>query len=390
MKRRSFLQGLAAAPIALGIPRAFAATAPASSRLTILVNLEGGNDSYNTWVPYTDPLYYKLRPTIAIPADQVLKVTDKQGFHPALAPLMPLWESQQLALVQGIGMPDINQQHYRDVELVYTASEPDEYLTSGWMTRALARRPLDDKAIADALAIGELDIRALDPYGPFRGGTKRVVQVHHASELLGFRELSKCATDINPPGKASLAGRNVTIPPVALKTAFPAEPFGTAIRAAVEVAAYDRTLPVIHLTLNATSRDHHHAFDTHWEQLKYHGTALERFAKGMVALKAGLEEIGRWDETLVMTYAEFGRSPVENEDKGTHHGHAATQFVLGGRVKGGLYGEAIKPIKLFAIGGPPPVIDYRELYTTVIERWWGADASGVFARRYKPVELLRA
>ena len=45
---------------------------------------------------------------------------------------------------------------------------------------------------------------------------------------------------------------------------------------------------------------------------------------------------------------------------------------------------------LFAIGGPPPVIDYRELYTTVIERWWGADPSGVFARRYPALDLVRA
>ncbi|HET7402403.1 MAG TPA: hypothetical protein VFJ62_11490, partial [Usitatibacter sp.] len=110
-QRRKLLKALAAAPVALRVPVAFAQARP--QRLLVMVFLYGGNDGYNTWVPYTDRTYYRVRPNIAIPRDAVLKITDDHGFHPSLAALMPAWEAREVALVQGIGYPDVTQQHYR-------------------------------------------------------------------------------------------------------------------------------------------------------------------------------------------------------------------------------------------------------------------------------------
>jgi uncharacterized protein (DUF1501 family) len=103
-----------------------------------------------------------------------------------------------------------------------------------------------------------------------------------------------------------------------------------------------------------------------------------------------LIEIGRWDETLVATYDEFGRSPMENEDRGTHHGLSTTHFVMGGRVKGGLHGEATPVVRMYPIGGPAPAVDTRRLWTTVVERWWGQSSDGLFSRRHRALDLLRA
>ena len=386
--RRDFLRMLAAAPIAVSAPSLAATAAP--QRLLVMVFLYGGNDGYNTWVPYTNPLYYELRPNIAIARDAVLKVTDRQGLHPAMAPIVPLLESRQLALVQGIGLPDITQQHFRDTERMFTGCDADEYRDDGWVTRALDRRASDASAVADAVAFDLLDIRASDPMGPMRGNRERVVQVHYASELLAKRRISDCVIDANVPGRARLARGGDTLAPVALKTQFPADPFGQSTRAAVELAAADHGVAVIHLALNGLDGDKHHSVDCHWEQAKYHGDALRRLAEGLAALRSGLVEIGRWDETLVATYDEFGRSPQENDKQGTHHGFATTHFVMGGRVKGGLHGEAPPVIRVHNIGGPPPVIDSRQLWTTVVQSWWGVDASGLFAHRYEPLDLLRA
>src|SRR6185503_14300246 len=173
----------------------------------------------------------------------------------------------------------------------------------------------------------------------------------------------------------ALVARAAPLRDAGLRTQFPADPFGEAMQAAVELAAVDRSLPVIHVTLNGLDGDKHHSVDTHWDQLKYHGDALKRLAEGLAALRSGLREIGRWDETLVATYDEFGRSPVENEEHGTHHGHANTHFVMGGRVRGGLFGEAPPVVHVHRVGGPQPTLDTRRLWTTVIERWWGGDAA---------------
>ena len=384
MKRRNLLRALAAAPLALSL-RSFAGAAP-RERLLVLVFLYGGNDGFNTWVPYTDGTYYGVRPTIAVPRDAVIKVTDHHGFHPSLAPLVPLWEAKEMALVQGIGYPQGTEQHYRDIEVAFTGNDRD-IVHEGWITRALAARARP--AALDALAFDVLDIRRADPMGPFRGERLGVVQVHHAQELLAFRDVSRCAIEANAAGRSRLSSAG-PLPPIALRTSFPTDPFGNAMRAVVELAASDRAPPVVHVALNGLDGDKHHSVDTHWKQLDHHGDALARLAAGLAALRSGLREIGRWDETLVATYDEFGRSPMENGDRGTHHGHANTHFVLGGRVKGGLLGEAPAVVRMHAIGGPAPVVDTRRLWSTVVERWWGLPPGGVFDRRHEPLDLLRS
>ena len=385
--RRRLLQALAAAPVAAAWPAK--AAAPASNRLLVLVFLYGGNDGYNTWVPYADDLYYRVRPNIAVPRDAVLKVTDRHGFHPSFASLMPAWEAKELAIVQGIGYAEGTQQHFRDEDTAFTGCDGQDFCGDGWVTRALAGRTRAE-GLADAVAFDVLDIRQADPMGPFRGDKLAAVQVYHASDLLGSRRLDAHVHEANTRGHEKLAATR-DLAPVALKTRFPEDPFGNAMRATVELASLDRALPVIHVALNGLDGDKHHSLDCHVDQLKYHGEALRRLAEGLAALRAGLTEIGRWDETLIATYDEFGRAPVENEARGTHHGLGTTHFVMGGRVKGGLHGEAPPVRRIYPmIGGPPPVIDTRRLWTTIAQHCWQADTARLFMRRHAPLDLLRA
>jgi uncharacterized protein (DUF1501 family) len=318
----------------------------------------------------------------------VLKLTPTHGLHPSLAPLVPSWESKELAIVQGLGYPGCTQQHYRDIDSAFTACDGTEYSADGWVTRALANGPHPDADTPDAMAFDMLDIRLADPMGPFRGNKLAALQVYRAGELLRTRELKASLHEATARGQ-EIADHARKLPPVALRTSFPDDPFGDAVRASVEMAALDRSLPVIHITLNGLDDDKHHSVDCHWEQLKYHGDALKRLAAGLVALREGLKEIGRWDDTLVVTYDEFGRSPMENEDKGTHHGLATTHFAMGGRVRGGLHGEAPPVVRVFNVGGPQPTIDTRRLWTTVVEKWWQRPAEGVFSRRYGSLDLIR-
>ncbi len=386
LARRRLLQALAAAPLAAAWPAV--AAAPVPNRLLVMVFLYGGNDGYNTWVPYADDLYYKLRPTIAVPRDSVLKVTERQGFHPSFASLMPSWEARELAIVQGVGYPLGTQQHFRDGDTAFTGYEGQDFSRQGWITRALAGRA--GAEALDAVAFDVLDIRQADPMGPFRGDKLAAVQVYHAADLLNSRRLDAHVHEANTRGREKLA-RADTLAPMALKTRFPEDPFGNAMRAAVELAALEPAIPVIHVALNGLDGDKHHSVDCHWDQVKHHGDALRRLAEGLAALRAGLAEIGRWDETLVATYDEFGRSPMENEDRGTHHGVGTTHFVMGGRVKGGLFGEAPPVMRMYPrIGGPAPVIDTRRLWSTVARDWWNIDPSGLFTRRHAPLDLLRA
>jgi uncharacterized protein (DUF1501 family) len=387
MKRRDFLQ-LAAAVPAVGMPwssNAFAATS--ANKLLVLIYLKGGNDGYNTFVPHTNAKYKQLRPTLALRGDSLIHVTDTHGFHPSLKALMPAWEAKDLALIQGIGQQEITNQHYRDLETQFTGASLSDYYDDGWLTRAMLKNPQANSGL-DAIAFDDLDIREADPMGPFRGQKLKVVQMQHPSEWLAQRKFAGTKHLATAPARAleaTFQQKEIST----LKTQFPADPFADALKAAVQLAQSGMAPPVIHITLNGLDGDQHSGFDTHWDQLKYHGNVLARLSAGIAAFRNAMIEIGQWNNTLVATYDEFGRSPKENEKSGTHHGWASSQFVAGGRVKGGLYGEAPQVVDVFALDGPPPVIDYRSLHTTVIENWWGGSASGVFDRRYKPLDILK-
>jgi uncharacterized protein (DUF1501 family) len=113
-------------------------------------------------------------------------------------------------------------------------------------------------------------------------------------------------------------------------------------------------------------------------------------AQGIVALKSALDELGRWNDTLVLTYAEFGRRPKENLSNGTDHGTASAHFALGGRVAGGFYGEETRLDRLNGDGNTAYALDFRGVYATVLERWWNVPSTPALGGRFAPVEFLPA
>ena len=396
--RRRFLQGAAGLAIAHPATPVWAqlgaslANVANPQKLLVLIYLKGGNDAFNTLVPFTDPKYKTLRPNLALARESLLHINENQGMHPALKPLLTSWQAGDMAWLQGIGQAEITNQHYRDLEMQFTGAAADEFLDDGWLTRAMLAQPRDTNRLnrpLDAIAFNDLDIRDADPMGPFRGDKLRVLQMQQASVWVATRDIAKADTIATTLAKNN--PQKFTQPNfVALNTKFSADAFSDALFATVQMVAAGIAPPVIHITLNASDGDHHHAFDTHWDQLKHHGTALTRLAEGLASFRAAMSEIGAWNNTLVATYDEFGRSPNENNNRGTHHGWASAHLLLGGKVKGGLHGQMMPVASVPAVGGPAPVIDTRALYSTIIENWWGQNPKGIFTQRFKSLDVLRA
>ena len=136
MDRRQFLTWTgAAAGLMVLAPNALVA-APRGDRILILVELKGGNDGLNTVVPYRDPKYARLRPSLALGRDAVLKIGDV-GLHPALEPLMKGWDAGEMAVIKGVGYPKPNRSHFRSIEIWETGSASDSVLGEGWLARLL-------------------------------------------------------------------------------------------------------------------------------------------------------------------------------------------------------------------------------------------------------------
>ncbi|MGH8798909.1 MAG: DUF1501 domain-containing protein [Casimicrobiaceae bacterium] len=391
MDRRRFLALAAAVPIAGVLPGLAAnvaiAAAPAGAdyrRRLVLIELKGGNDGLNTLVPYASPAYYALRPKLAIARDQVLKLSDAAGLHPALEPLLPLWRSGGLAVIQGVGYPAPNLSHFRSIEIWDTASASDEYLPNGWLTRTFALSPTPSTFAADGVIIGSADL------GPLSGGGTRAIALASTEQFLrrsryataegsarneALRHILKVEADIIQAA-ARLKGDR------AFKTAFPQGAFGTAIQTACQVLANNSGVAVVRVTQNG--------YDTHSGQAATQARLLGELAHGVVALKGALDELDQWNDTLVLTYAEFGRRPKENLSGGTDHGTASVHFALGGRVAGGLYGEQPLLDRLSGDGNTGFAIDFRSVYATALERWWNVPPTGPLGGAFKPLSILRA
>jgi uncharacterized protein (DUF1501 family) len=355
----------------------------AYERLLVLVELKGGNDGLNTVVPYADPAYAGLRPRLAVPRDQVLQLDPQTGFHPALEPLMVPWKNRELAVIQGVGYPDPNLSHFRSIDIWDTASGSNEYLTEGWLARAFAAAPPPSAFAADAVVVGGAEM------GPLRGGVRAIA-------LASPEQFLRQARYAAPAGQA----RNAALQHIlrveeniaqaatrlsgnrAFATPFPGNPFGNAVRTASQLVAGEAGIAAIKIALGG--------FDTHGGQPGRHAQLLKVLAEGLDALRQALVELGRWDSTLVMTYSEFGRRPRENLSNGTDHGTASAQFLLGGRVKGGLYGQSPALSRLDGNGNLPHAVDFRDLYATVLERWWGTDASRALRGRFTTLDVVRA
>ena len=389
MNRRDFFRfsiGLGAALLA---PHGFTKDNPGYQNLLILIELKGGNDGLNTVVPYADPDYYRLRPQIAIRREEVLQLDQDVGLHPSLQPLMALWQDRDMAVIQGVGYPQPNLSHFRSIEIWDTASRSEQYLQEGWLTRAFTTNPTPGFYSADGVIIGSQEL------GPLAGGA-RVVALANTDQFLNSARLAMPAKVHGNPTLEHMLKVEADIVKAAdglrpkqgkfdFKTEFPKGGFGDVVKTAAQVIAdgeqSGKKVAVLRLTLGS--------FDTHQNQQGTQAALLKQLAEGISALKASLQEMQRWDSTLVMTYSEFGRRPKENLSKGTDHGTVSPQLVMGGRVKGGLFGKAPDLARLDGAGNMLFTVDFRSLYATVLEQWWGVNSRKVLAEQFQTLDLLR-
>jgi len=394
MNRRNFLRAGASALACAALPAgtaslAFAAAPPSATlrgyrNVLVLIELKGGNDGFNTLVPYASSTYYALRPKIAVARDSVVQLDDRVGLHPSLAPLLPYWKDKQLAVLQGVGYPDPNLSHFRSIEIWDTASKSEEYLSDGWLTRTFARTRTPRTFAADGVIIGSNDL------GPLAGGGTRAVALADTDAFLRQSRLAASEGQSTNKALAHILKVEADVMQAAngfsshrdFKTIFPDGAFGKAIKTAAQVIANPSGVAVVRVSLSG--------FDTHGGQIATQSRLLGEVAQGIVALESALTELGRWDETLVLTYAEFGRRPKENLSNGTDHGTANAHFALGGRVRGGMYGAYPALDRLRGDGNVDYAIDFRGIYATALERWWGLPSAPVLGGRFEPLPFVSA
>lgn len=373
LDRRRFLLTLTAgALLGLQSPPLRAAGAFGKRRL-LLIQLAGGNDGLNTLAPIESGFYRDLRPTLALEPGAALGVGNGFALHPELAPLMPAWHGGELALLPGVGYPNPNRSHFRSSDIWHTASRADTYLTRGWLSRCFPQLREGREAPIDAVVLdqepapckgGDDRSLVLDRPESFlsRAGAVRPVTAPPRNEAM--RQLGQVTRTLHA-GEAYLSGLLGESEPE--RASFGGGPFGRQLSVAARLINAGADLPVFKIGLVG--------FDTHAGQLERHAQLLRRLALGLADLRASLTASGHWPSTLVLIYSEFGRRMRENGSAGTDHGAASLAMLLGGAVVGGLGSEYPSLSNLDAQGDLRHGVDFRRIYASILEEWFGLDSA---------------
>ncbi|SKA85081.1 Tat (twin-arginine translocation) pathway signal sequence [Thiothrix eikelboomii] len=366
MNRRDFLKGLGLSTLSLlAAPSVWAntlSTLAGNRRIVILIELKGGNDGLNTLIPYTHPNYYSARPTIAIERSSILTLSAHLGLNPALEALMPIWNEGELAWVQGIGYETGNRSHFEAIEIWDTAQAEARGLHDGWIAQSFPEHSL--AGIALDTNLGPLygqNVSALSISEPsnFASSGSRIHALKSDSTNPSLQHILNVQSQIEMLA-STLADYLKDLP--AAKESFGAGNFGQSLNSAYTLIASGLNVPAYKITLGS--------FDTHTDHRSRHKLLLQSLAQGLASMRNNLKRIGMWDEVIIMTYSEFGRRLKENANKGIDHGAASVQLVMGGKVKGGLYGEYPSLTDLDERGDLVYTTDFRDIYSVIRNNWW--------------------
>lgn len=368
MDRRDFLKYAGLISMAGAIPE-MGWTAPnKNGRIVVLVELKGGNDGFNTLVPFADPLYYAHRPRIAIMQRQVLKLNDKVGLHPRMKALMPLWNAGQMAWIEGVGYPRPILSHFRSMDIWDSGSNSNQFIQNGWLSRVLPRYKKGLHGIAlnkgqaelGPLASSNLNSVTMQDPKTFLSQLRNIDDTQISRATPAIQHVSETQHQLFSVGDQ--LSKKMGKRPQRSGVGFSKGILGHSLEAVAEMILSGVDAPVFKVTQDG--------FDTHSGQRGAQDNGLYHVANGLASFAQAMKQAGMWNNVLVVTYSEFGRRAKENRGAGTDHGTASSHMILGGRVRGGVYGRHPDFSRLDANGNVQHTTDFRQIYATLAQRWW--------------------
>lgn len=348
----------------------------------VVVELAGGNDGLNTIIPYLDPQYHKLRPTIGMKEDQVLKLDDGLGLHPAMKGMSELFQQGKLAVVQGVGYPNPNRSHFKSMDIWQSAS-PDEQIKHGWIGRhfdaMMVNNPLSPVSGLGlsvekprALTAAKASIPCFASLADIKNMVGNADSERLLREIQGKEAMAGSATRTIQQASVSaldaMAALQSKLDTYAPTGAYPDDNFGRGLKQVAQLIATSPMTRVIYFRVGG--------FDTHSKQTDAHQRLLQGFSDSVKAFQDEIEKMGKGEKVITMAFSEFGRRSYENGSAGTDHGKAGPMFLIGQRVKGGLYGPKPDLVNL-ADGDLAWKIDFRQVYATALDDWMGGDSKTV-------------
>jgi uncharacterized protein (DUF1501 family) len=351
-----------------------ASQAKADGKILVVLELSGGNDGLNTLIPYGDDAYYKHRPNLGIPRNEVRKIDDHFGFSGGMAGFERLYKGGKLAIVHGCGYENPSFSHFTSMAYWHTAA-PNSGEEYGWVGRLADSMAPDAKPnfLVNIGARQSLAVRSRKHVPVVFDDPNKFSQekFYDEREILGSVPDSP---QVENPARRFLleTARSAKDASVLVREAW------AKYRSPVDYGIASLDLPKVVALIDAGmptrlyyTSYRNNAFDTHVFQNDVHKRLLTYASDAVSAFLTDLERIGRADDVAVMIFSEFGRRVPENVNLGTDHGAANLMFVAGKQVKGGHYGAIPSLTKLDPGDNLIHTTDFRRVYATMIDGWLG-------------------
>jgi uncharacterized protein (DUF1501 family) len=410
VSRREFIRdGVAAFTLTFAAPTFLADIARAQgarSRNLVVLYLSGGNDALSTLVPYTDAFYYSRRPSLAVPAGQVLQIGSDSsgrplGLHPRLTGLREIFNQGRLALVQRTGYENSSRSHFQGTDIWNTA-DPSSPQGLGWLGRYLDSlpRPVDSLAawntvretpralIGRSVAVPAIPDARTYSFSSPNSGPEALNELAAATRISSHVPVDRphlAFINGTSLGALETLDRVATVGAYGGTVAYPNNGFAQALRTVAGSIVRGIGTRVFWVQTGG--------YDTHAGQGTNGGTyttLMGTLNDGLFAFYNDLRNQGLLNDTLILQFSEFSRRIAENGSSGTDHGAAGVMMAIGGGVRGGLYGTA-------ASLNPTPdnptlenngadmrfQTDFRAVYARVLDGWLGADSQAVLGGNFR-------
>ena len=367
-----------------------------------VLSLSGGNDGLNTVIPLNSSLYRDFRPTLGVPEDQIIPITDELGFHPTMAPLKKFWDAGQLAIFVGIGYPTPSYSHFRSMDIWHTC-EPEIIGTEGWLGRATKLMDPNAENVLTAVNFGRGLPRALvmdgvpvasvgnlETYGLLTG-IDGEDQRNSALDVFGRMYAPAIGSGavmdyIHSTGTDALKGADI------LATA-PDQYTSNVEYSGTVVGQYMKNIAQTHLAEFGTrvlyTTSPYNGFDSHANQAQANAGLWTDVSNTVETFFTDLRDHNASDNVTLLLFSEFGRRVADN-GSGTDHGAAGVAFAVGEHVKGGIYGTypSLVPSEQEFGGNLKFNLDFRSVYSTILEDWFGMEPEPIVNGNFERVKFF--
>jgi uncharacterized protein (DUF1501 family) len=395
IKRRQFIQVGSLATASLMLPKFLKAferptMVPPGNKIVVVIQFSGGNDGLNTVIPVRNDIYYNARPKLGITKDLALPLTDEVGLNPALVGLKELYDDGSLGILNSVGYPNPDRSHFRSMDIWQTASNSNEYLTSGWIGRYLDAQCNGCDKPTQALEIDDILSLALkgqqnnglsfkDPRRLYSSSNEKFFKDinanHHDGEATAnylYKTMSETLSSADYIFKQSkLHPTGETYPDTEL---------GKNLKTISSLIMSDINTKLYYVSLGS--------FDTHVNQENQQKRLFTELSDAVKAFTSDLKKNNRFDDVLLFTFSEFGRRVAQNASGGTDHGTANNMFLIGGGLKQKGIINPMPDLSDLQEGDLKYQIDFKNVYATVLNKWLGADDKAILNGQYDYLSFI--